>query len=241
MTSTKQWLATIPHNLTVYTLLASTSDAKPVSAYFTKTQQLNLTALWQETPYANWFEAMPYIAPLERNSPFLEWIDNTNAQDWGWLAASPYQPEQIRLQLKSLTKVLMPDGKDAFFRYWDGRHLYPILDNLKEQAGEVIPVFSHYLINQQTIEVQIPTKLPEPKTYPWWRVEQTLLNQLTEQDPTTLVENLMEWLKEENSAIFYQYPEHNIRSKVTYFVENNEYTADTVTNQLVDYLIQGRI
>lgn len=241
MISTQQWLATIHEELTIYVMLGSISDAKPVAAYFTKTKQINLTALWQETAYANWFEAMPYIAPIERNSPFLEWVDKTKSQDWGWLAASPYDPEIIRKHFKSLTKVLMPDNMDVFFRYWDGRYLYPILTHLKEEATEVIPVFSHYLINKQTVEVQIPNNLPEAKAYPWWRVEQQLLDQLTEEDPTTLIDNLMKWLKEENSAIFYQYPENNIRSKVIHFVENNEYTAETVANQLLDYFIREEI
>ena len=241
MILTEQWLATIPEHLTIYTMLGSISDAKPVTAYFQKTKQINLTALWQETAYASWFDAMPYIVPIERNSPFLEWVDKTDANDWGWLAVSPYTTEEIRLHFKSLTKVIMPDGIDAFFRYWDGRHLYPILDNLKEQAGEVIPVFNHYLINKQAIDVQIPNKLPEPKEYPWWKVEQRMLNQLTEQDPTTLIDNLMQWLKEENSELFYQCPESNTRSKVTHFIENNKYSPDTVANQVLDYLIQGEI
>lgn len=238
MISSQQWLATVPEELTIYVMLGSISGAKPVTAYFQKTNQINLTSLWRETAYTNWFEAMPYIAPIERNSPFLEWIDKTKAQDWGWLAASSYDPETIRLHLKSLTKVLMPDSMDVFFRYWDGRYLYPILSYLQEKAAEVIPVFSHYLINKQVLEVPIPNKLPELKAYPWWRVEQTLVNQLTQQNPTTLIDNLMQWLKEENSELFYRYPENNIRSKVTHFVENNEYTADTVANQLLDYFIE---
>lgn len=243
MITTQQWLATIPDNLTIYTLLGSISAAKPVTAYFKKTNQVNLTALWQETPYANWFEAMPYIAPIPRDSKFFDWVDQTKSKDWGWLAASPYEPETIRQYFKSLTKVLMPDGMDVFFRYWDGKYFYPILDylNQKQQASQVIPVFSHYLINQQALEIGLSPNFPEPKAYPWWRVEKELLNKLTEQNPTSLINNLMQWLKEENSAFFYQYPESNVRSKVTYFVENHEYSADTVANQLLDYLTQEEI
>lgn len=236
-----QWLASVPDHLTLYAILGNVSDAKPVAAYFEKTNQINLTALWQDTPYANWFEAMPYIAPLSRTSPFLDWVDSAPSQDWGWLAASPFDTDTIRLQLKSLTKVLMPNDAEVFFRYWDGRYLYPILNSLQTGAAQVIPVFSHYLINKQTIEVPITHNQPEVKDFPWWRVEPQLIKQLTEQNPTTLIDNLMKWLQEENSAIFYQYPEKNIRSKVTYFVENNDYTPETVANQLLDYLVQGRI
>ncbi|UYZ84877.1 DUF4123 domain-containing protein [Entomomonas sp. E2T0] len=237
MISIKQWLALIPEDLTIYTLLGSVSDAKPVAAYFQKTGQINLTALWQETPYASWFEAMPYIAPIDRNSPFLEWVDSTKAQDWGWLAASPYDPDTIRQHLKGLTKVLMPDGIDAFFRYWDGRHLYPILDNLKEQAGEVIPVFSHYFINKQAIEVQIPKKLPELKEYPWWKVDQQLMDKLLKEDSSESIAQLLSLLKENDPDLYHQYHEHNLFMKAQLLLEENSFNVETIYDDFKESIL----
>ncbi|AWM80588.1 hypothetical protein DKL61_09610 [Gammaproteobacteria bacterium ESL0073] len=243
MISTQQWLETIPDNLTIYVLLGSISSAKPVTAYFKKINQVNLTALWQETPYANWFEAMPYIAPIPRDSKFFDWVDKTKSKDWGWLAASPYEPETIRQHFKSLTKVLMPDGMDVFFRYWDGKYLYPILEHLnqKQQAAQLIPVFSHYLINQQALEVALSHNLPEPKAYPWWRVEQQLMDKLTEADNGTLVENLLSALKEDNAPLYLSYPESTLRLKASHFVEMENYTLETLVKQFKAFLLEESI
>ncbi|MFD1261758.1 DUF4123 domain-containing protein [Entomomonas asaccharolytica] len=241
MISTQQWLATVPEELTIYVMLGSISDAKPVAAYFTKTKQINLTALWQETSYASWFEAMPYIAPIERNSPFLEWVDETKSQNWGWLAASPYDPETIRKHFKSLTKVLMPDSMDVFFRYWDGRYIYPILTHLKDQAGQVIPVFSHYLINQQTVDINIPNKLPEPKAYPWWKVDQQLLDKLVEEDNTALINNLLMVIKTNHPQLYFSYPENTIKSKARHFVDTENYNLEKLAQQFTEYLAQENV
>lgn len=240
MTTTHEWLATVPEELNLYAVLGSISDAKPVTAYFQATGQINLTALWLETPYANWFQAMPYLVPIDRQSPFLAWVDQTNAKDWGWLAASPYDSEQIRQHLKSLTKATMPDGQEAFFRYWDGRHLYPILNylNEKQQAGQVIPVFNHYLINQQVLDVELPSKLPEPKAYPWWQVEQALMDKLVEEDSTALIKNLLNALKDSKPSLYFSYPENSLKLKAQHFIENEDYSLDLLAQSFEEYLVQ---
>lgn len=229
MISTQQWLETIPDNLTIYVLLGSISSAKPVTAYFKKINQVNLTALWQETPYANWFEAMPYIAPIPRDSKFFDWVDKTKSKDWGWLAASPYEPETIRQHFKSLTKVLMPDGMDVFFRYWDGKYLYPILEHLnqKQQTSQLIPVFSHYLINQQALEVAPSPNLPEPKAYPWWRVEQELLDKLIKKEPQQVAEQLVSQLQQNDPELYQEYPPKNLLIKANAFIESDDFNMDT--------------
>lgn len=95
---------------------------------------------------------MPYVTELKPNSAFLPWIAETDALDWGWLAVSRAEPNDVFEHLRSLTQVKMPDGTEVFFRFWDGWHIYPILKGLGDKAGEVLPVFERYLINGQTLE-----------------------------------------------------------------------------------------
>ncbi|ABA74783.1 conserved hypothetical protein [Pseudomonas fluorescens Pf0-1] len=77
---------------------------------------------------------MPYVTELKPNSAFLPWIAETAALDWGWLAMSRAEPNDVFEHLRSLTQVNMPDGTEVFFRFWDGRHIYPILKGLGEKA-----------------------------------------------------------------------------------------------------------
>lgn len=78
----------------------------------------------------DWQPVMPYLAELKPRSAFLEWIAETDAEDWGWLAVSSSTPDVVFEHLRSLTPVRMPDGTEVFSRFWDGRHIYPILEGL---------------------------------------------------------------------------------------------------------------
>lgn len=144
---------------------------------------------------------MPYVTELKPNSAFLPWIAETAALDWGWLAISRAEPNDVFGHLRSLTQVKMPDGTEVFFRFWDGRHIYPILKGLGKKAGEVMPVFERYLINGQTLEVGTQV-LPKVKDWPWWEVPKDLLDGLAKESPTTLISNLMQWLEEDRPDIY---------------------------------------
>ncbi len=57
---------------------------------------------------------MPYVTELKPNSAFLPWIAETDALDWGWLAVSRAEPNEVFEHLRSLTQVKMPDGTEVF-------------------------------------------------------------------------------------------------------------------------------
>jgi hypothetical protein len=85
----------------------------------------------------------------------------------------------------------MPDGTEVFFRFWDGRHIYPILEGLGDAAAEVLPVFDRCLVNGKSLEVG-PRVVPKAKDWPWWEVPKTLLDDLTKQNPSTVIGNMMQ-------------------------------------------------
>jgi len=231
------WLAARPLQASerLYLIVSSASDAAPLKTWYQQEANAELIPIWGGTPYADWQPVMPYLAELKPNSGFLQWIADTDAQDWGWLAVSTSTPDSVFEHLRSLTQVRMPDGTEVFFRFWDGRHIHPILEGLGAGAGEVLPVFDRYLINGRSLDVG-PRAVPPAKAWPWWEVPQELLGRLMEKDPTTVIDNMMQWLLEEHAELYFSFPESNLRQKVTRFVKRTPLTEENYTGLLKAHL-----
>jgi hypothetical protein len=223
----KDWLAQQPLQTgeRLYLVISAASDGAPLKPFYQQNAAPQLLPIWGGTPYADWLPVMPYLAEITAGTRFLEWVAETDALDWGWLAVSTSAPETVLEHLRSLTQVKMPDATEVFFRFWDGRHIYPIIEGLGASAGELLPVFQRYLINGQTLEVGIRT-VPPAKQWPWWEVPQSLLDTLAQKDHTTVVENLMQWLSEDCPQLYFEFPEANLRRKVERFVRQNPNTED---------------
>ncbi|WP_152746134.1 DUF4123 domain-containing protein [Pseudomonas kitaguniensis] len=221
------WLAERPLQAgeRLYLIVSAASDADALKSLYQIETTPQLTPLWNGTPYASWQPVMPYLAELSDNSAYLDWIAGTDAQDWGWLAVSRSEPNVVFEHLRSLTQVKMPDGTLVFFRFWDGRHLYPIIQRLGAEAGDILPVFDRYLINGRSLEVG-PRVVPKAQDWPWWEIPQALLDALVEKDHNMLVDNLMQWLGEDCPALFFAFPESNLRRKVERFVRQQPNTED---------------
>lgn len=234
--SPQDWLAQQPlqSGERLYLVISAASDAEPLKAFYQHEAAGQLTPLWSGTPYADWQPVMPYLAELGPAARFLQWIADTDAEDWGWLAVSRSEPAVVFEHLRSLTQVRMPDATAVFFRFWDGRHLHPILEGLGAEVGEVLPVFERYLINGQGLQVG-PRAVPKAKPWPWWDVPQPLLDRLVAKDSTPLVDNLLQWLSEDCPELFNAFPENNLRRKVEHFVRqhpNTEAMAERLAAQL---------
>lgn len=234
----REWLnkQTLNADRHLYVVMSNASDAKPLQAYYQQDATIAPLPIWDGTPYADWREVMPYLGELTPDSAFLDWIDSEQSDDWGWLALSPYPADTVMPYLKGLTQVRMPDASEVFFRFWDGRHLLPILKHLDAKAAELLPVFDQYLINGQSHSLALPPLTPA-QPYPWWKVPAELLKQLSKEDPTALVDNLMQWLEEDVNDLYLSWPERNLRLKIEHFVRRNE-SSSTVQKDLLDYLIQ---
>lgn len=233
----KDWLAQQPlqKDERLYLIISAASDAEALKALYQSEPSVQAIPVWGGTPYSTWQPVMPYVAELKANSAFLPWITETDALDWGWLAVSRSEPNEVFEHLRSLTQVKMPDGTEVFFRFWDGRHIYPILEGLGETAGEVLPVFERYLINGRSLEVG-PRVVPKAKDWPWWEVPKKLLDQLAKEDHTTLVGNLMQWLEEARPDLYSAWPENNLKLKITRFVRRPD-APDNLKEALLNHLI----
>jgi len=233
----KDWLAQQPlqSGERLYLVVSAASDADALKTLYLTEPTAQLIPIWGGTPYSTWQPVMPYLAELKANSAFLPWIAETDALDWGWLAVSRSEPNEVFEHLRSLTQVKMPDGTEVFFRFWDGRHIYPILRGLGEKAGEVLPVFERYLINGQALEVGTRV-VPKVRDWPWWEVPKGLLEGLCKDNPATLVSNLMQWLEEDRPDLYTAWPENNLKLKITRFVRRPD-APQNLKEALIIHLI----
>jgi hypothetical protein len=235
--SPKDWLAQQPlqSGERLYLIVSAASDADALKTLYLTEPTAQLIPIWGGTPYSTWQPVMPYLTELKANSAFLPWIADTDALDWGWLAVSRSEPNEVFEHLRSLTQVKMPDGTEVFFRFWDGRHIYPILRGLGEKAGEVLPVFERYLINGQALEVGTRV-VPKVRDWPWWEVPKGLLEGLSKDNPATLVSNLMQWLEEDRPDLYTAWPENNLKLKITRFVRRPD-APQNLKEALINHLI----
>ena len=230
----KVWLTHCPLQTAenVFVILSKASDVNPVDAWRKMAVGMSPQPLWAGTAYAEWAEVMPYVAVIEPDSPFLDWIATTESTDWGWLAVSSSSLEIVAAHLQSLTKVSLPDGQEVFLRFWDGTQILPIL---QECGAEILPVFQRYLINGQSLAITTGP-VTAAKASPWWGVPAPLLEHLAERSPQTLIDNLLQWLEEQRPDLYTAFTPTTLQHKVAYFARSpgisHEALADYLASEL---------
>lgn len=230
----KIWLTHSPLQTVenVFVILSKASDVNPVDVWRKMAVGMSPQPIWAGTAYAEWAEVMPYVAVIEPDSPFLDWIATTESTDWGWLAVSSSSLETVAAHLQSLTKVYLPDGQEVFLRFWDGTQILPILQAC---GAEILPVFQRYLINGQSLAITTGS-VTAAKASPWWRVPAPLLEHLAEHSPQTLIDNLLQWLEEQRPDLYTAFTPTTLQRKVAYFarspVISHEALADYLASEL---------
>ena len=231
------WLTHCPllPNQQIFAVLGSASDAKPLDAWRALAAGITPQAIWADSAYASWEEVMPYVGIVEPNSAFLDWAATTESSDWGWLAVSSSPLEAVVAHLQSLTKVYLPEGQEAFLRFWDGAHFLPILQKLGDEAGKVLPVFQRYLVNGKPLTVATGP-VNAANASPWWRVPATLMEYLAEQSPQTLIDNLLQWLEEQRPDLYTAFTPTTLRHKVAYFARGPKVSHEALADYLASEL-----
>ena len=217
------WLTQFPllPNEQLFVVLGAASDANPLAAWRATSAASLPQSIWTGTAYAEWEEVMPYLGIVEPDSAFLEWAATTETMDWGWLAVSSSPLDVVIAHLQSLTKVYLPDGQEVFLRFWDGTQCLPMLQGLGDEAAKVLPVFQRYLINGQSLTVATGP-VTAARASPWWRVPAPLLQDLAEQSPHTLIDNLLQGLEEQRPDLYTAFMPTTLRDKVAYFTRRRE-------------------
>ncbi|NHW99683.1 DUF4123 domain-containing protein [Pseudomonas koreensis] len=187
--------------------------------------------IWAETIYAEWDAVMPFVGIVATDSEFLDWVASTESCDWGWLAVSSASLEVLVEHFRSLTQVLMPDGKAVFFRFWDGRFVLPILQSDEVQSAQLMPVISRGLINGQAVEIGGRAQV-SGRVFPWWKVPGSVLVATADD---IRIGNAVQWLSEEHPSLFEAFPESVLRCKVRQFFQVSA-SEESSQLELLDYL-----
>ena len=210
----QQWLAKTPlrPDEHLYAVISSTSTAQPLTAWRQHESQ-PAEPLWANTPYADWLPVMPWLLSLTGKEDFLHWAARTDAQDWGWLAISSAPPELIAEHLRGLTQVFTAPDDAVFFRFWDGRYFLTVLQQLGETTSDILPVFDRFWVNGQPVVVGQGANRPA-QAFPWWQVPEDVQCALAEQDPSSVIHNLMLTLKQTEPLLYNATAENLLRQKV---------------------------
>lgn len=81
----------------------------------------------------------PYLVELERGGSFSEWLlERFWGKDAGVFLRSELELKDVRKHLKKFTMVKLPDGEQAFFRFYDPRVLRAYLPTCNdEEIGQM--------------------------------------------------------------------------------------------------------
>lgn len=235
--SPQAWLGQHPLQASeqLFAIFSNASSAKPLAAW-RRSMALVPSPIWAGTPYADWEPVMPYVGAVSVDSEFLQWVATTDSLDWGWLAVSSVGQEGLVEHLRGLTQVLLPGGQSAFFRFWDGRFMQPMLQSDDVHAGQLLPIIGRCLINGRALEIVGNAQQP-PRTFPWWEVPAALVKALAGGATDCLLDNLLRWLDEEHPQLSERVDERILQRKVAHFLEVHG-AVHGVKGQLHGYLLQ---
>lgn len=177
------WIKQFPAEHHLYTLLSGPAISKALSHYYQLDGRESPEGIWLNTTYRDWHEVMPRLVIIHKDSPFLDWVSKQIDQSWGWLALAPCSQGYLIHKLKNLTKVKLPDNKEVFFRYWDGKYLFRILkvsDDLQQKAllGGVSSLWSGY---QSVLLPTVTEFIPDNKTLMLTQLQTDALKQQQKQ------------------------------------------------------------
>jgi|SRR5690554_3574763 len=199
-----------------YAVLSGTSEPKPVQHFF-RTDGLTTLPLFMGTPYAGWHEVMPFLAQITSASAFLDWVDTTDSEDWGWGFVSNEPFDDVFGHIRSLTKIRLASGQEVFFRYWVARFFGQMLLNLDEaeRASLMGPIEAIVLPSGETIRHPGEPSLvsPEPE-FPWFTLPAEAQNKIAALCWEVLVDNTIAALGKTKPSPLTQYPEPVARRKV---------------------------
>ena len=220
----------------LFAIFSNASTAGPFEVWRHSSPAKIPSPIWADTAYAEWEAVMPFVVTVAADSEFLQWVATTVSRDWGWLAVSSASQEVLIEHLRSLTQVLLPNGSTVFFRFWDGRYVLSMLQNAEVNGAQLLPVIERCLINGQAVEIG-GSGQGASVAFPWWKVPESLLRQLGEEDATAQINNLLQWLSEEQPGVFEAFPESVLRSKVTNFLQEPD-LPPVPKEELLVYLME---
>lgn len=219
-----------------FIIFNKTSDSNGLAEYY-RLGGKDALPIWSETPYEDWHEVMPYVAALDRDSGFVEWVINEAEEDWGMFVASNAEIEEVCDHLRGLTQVWLSSSNYAFFRFFDPRSSIDIANFCNEQQrAELMGPCTSWLSTQSHSLNQEVIKYRPEREFPWWQVPEEVLIQYRQKDPKTLIQNSLQWLQEKHPEIYFAVPEKNLHAKVQRIISRQSANLDDLGFQLYQQL-----
>ena len=207
-------------DLNWFVVLNTTSD-EPILKTFYEHGGEDVQGLWLGTPYSDWREVMPRIAPITPEHPFLAWADSEDAaKDWGMVVGSELEFSAVRNHLQSLTQVWMPNVEHVFFRFYDPRFGIKTADLCDDvERAKLMGPMTIWASTTSSVVNPTPKDINK-KEFPWWNVPESVIAGLAE-DPSVLITNLLNGLNDYSQALFEEYLEPVLHKKAERFLKRN--------------------
>ncbi|WP_064669342.1 DUF4123 domain-containing protein [Vibrio nigripulchritudo] len=204
--------------LSWYAIFNGTTDYSALADFY-QLGGKDAYGIWLNTQYEDWTLVMPYIAPLDPNGAFVEWIKNDADEDWGMIVGTKASFNEVLSHFRSLTQIWMPSGSHAFFRFYDPRFSLNIAKFCdSDQRSKVMGPCHVWASKTGDVLNPSPAENSPNASFPWWTVPEEVLFQLTEIDNSTLISNTTKWLKEFHADLYFYFPESTVNAKVTRLV-----------------------
>lgn len=202
-------LAESDPQLNCYLILSGTysqeAAQRPISQYFIS-EGTDARPLWADTAYTAWQEVMPYLVPVSKSSPFLNWIDERSSkeQHWGFGLLSHASIDELACHFKGLTQILMPSGEAVFFRYWDAPQSFAVLEHSNEtQRAQLMGPAKHWL-HQHSITHPTEPEYKE-RQYPWWTLQESTEQAMRKENSGTIKANFLQQFAEQAPEQYLSY------------------------------------
>ncbi|MGF1688953.1 DUF4123 domain-containing protein [Photobacterium japonica] len=212
-----QWLENVPASHHMYAVVSGVCQTKPFERYQALESRPHFSPLYTTDPYRMWFDAMPRLVSVAKDSPFLDWCASQPSREWGWLLSSPLPAHTLVDYFSGLTQVNTQQGKRVFFRYWDGHFFNITCHVIGDEMAHWLPVVNHYWVNGVSYTTPVLSSVPPPQVSPWWTLPPGLMEAIAQADPAPVIANVLQFLKEEKAYLYFAFPAPVVKAKVTRF------------------------
>lgn len=228
--------------LNYFCVLSGTSKINGLENFY-KLGGSGAKPLWLNTPYSDWEEVMPYLVNIDSDSPFLDWLEEQQPvfPDWGLIVASPFGFDEVFSHFESLTKVLMPSGKEVFFRYWDAPQVMPIyqLSGAESVADLLGPISKLICANGTISNPQTPRLVGG--SYPWWQLDPEVQQEMFTLNIEVLTLNLIQQLSERNFPLYESFAVRILQQKVKRLIKLNQAASAITTYAGLEAYLQKEL
>jgi hypothetical protein len=137
----------------VYALLDAACEPSVLKVLFESKEEY--ASLFEGVAGAQLANFAPYLVRLPKESPLLETlVQKAWGKNWGVFLTSPQQLQDLRSHFRQFLMVKMPDGTQAYFRFYDPRVLRVYLPTcLPQDAEQFFGGVKYYLSEDEKPDV----------------------------------------------------------------------------------------